>query len=547
VAGIIIASRALLRLASPADWLDYSLFSGTEYASPLLRPFLSSPFDFLMTGVAAGSLVALLLYAVEAWRLTRWHRRRRVAGAAATAVFVAVQLGAGAALAALLALHQALLRDTVANTSLDLLHFSLHPWSMPRFALQVGLIVWHASTLGCGVLLLRAAVSGWAVPRPDTGLRAATIGLWALPLVIWQLVTASCLFLLSVGPLIAGAIMLLMDRIVGTGFFLPDRGGEPLLWQHLFWFFGHPEVYVLLLPPLGAVLEVLPAFARKPIFGYRLIVWATIAAGGLSFIVWAHHMFVSGMDPRLAMPFSVTTILISVPFALIVFALIATLWRGSIAFETPMLWALGFVAMFTTGGLTGIFLGSAPSDIYMNETYFVVAHFHYTLFSAVFFGGFAAIYYWYPKMFGRMLSPALGKLHFWLTLVFFNLTFFPMHWIGIAGMVRRIANPLQYDMLVPHQWINVFTTVSLIGLIAAQVPFFVNYLVSMVRGRPAPVNPWEATTLEWTAPSPPPHGNWGAALPAVERGPYEYSVPGAAQDWLPQRIGALAAARGGRA
>jgi cytochrome c oxidase subunit 1 len=378
-------------------------------------------------------------------------------------------------------------------------------------------------------------------------MRAPGLSFWRLPLVIWQLVTAACLFLLSVGPLIAGAIMLLMDRIVGTGFFLPDRGGEPLLWQHLFWFFGHPEVYVILLPGLGAVLEVLPVFARKPVFGYRLIVWGTIAAGALSFIVWAHHMFVSGMDPRLAMPFSITTILISVPFALIVFALIATLWRGSIGFETPMLWALGFVAMFTTGGLTGIFLGSAPSDIYMNETYFVVAHFHYTLFSAVFFGGFAAIYYWYPKMFGRMLSPALGKLHFWLTLVFFNLTFFPMHWIGIAGMVRRIANPLQYDALVPHQWINVFTTVSLIGLIAAQVPFFVNYLVSMVRGRPAPVNPWQATTLEWTAPSPPPHGNWGAALPAVERGPYEYSVPGAAQDWLPQRIGALAAARGGRA
>jgi cytochrome c oxidase subunit 1 len=375
-------------------------------------------------------------------------------------------------------------------------------------------------------------------------LRAPGMTLGRLPLVVWQQATAAVLFLLSVGPLIAGAIMLLMDRIVGTGFFLPDRGGEPLLWQHLFWFFGHPEVYVVLLPPLGAVLEVLPVFARKPIFGYRLIVWGTITAGALSFIVWAHHMFVSGMDPRLAMPFSVTTILISIPFALIVFALIATLWRGSIAFEVPMLWALGFVAMFTTGGLTGIFLGSAPADIYLNETYFVVAHFHYTLFSAVFFGGFAGLTYWYPKMFGRMLSPRLGRLHFWLTLVFFNLTFFPMHWIGIAGMVRRIANPLQYDMLVPHQWINQFTTVSLMGLIAAQVPFFADYLWSMRRGRPAPVNPWQASTLEWTAPSPPPHGNWGPALPAVERGPYEYSVPGARQDWLPQRAGAEAPAGG---
>ncbi|MBI3630616.1 MAG: cbb3-type cytochrome c oxidase subunit I [Candidatus Rokubacteria bacterium] len=367
-----------------------------------------------------------------------------------------------------------------------------------------------------------------------------------LPLMIWQLLTASVLFLLSVGPLIAGAIMLLMDRIAGTGFFLPDRGGEPLLWQHLFWFFGHPEVYVVLLPPLGAVLEVLSVFSRKPIFGYRLIIGGTLAAGALSFIVWAHHMFVSGMDPRLAMPFSITTILISVPFALIMFAMIATLWRGSIRFETPMLWALGFVAMFITGGLTGIFNGSAPADIYIANTYFVVAHFHYTLFAAVFFGGFAGLYFWYPKMFGRMLGDRLGPLHFWLTLVFFNLTFFPMHWLGLAGMVRRIADPTQYEMLVPYQYLNVFVTVSSLGLIVAQGIFLLNFFLSLVRGRMAPANPWQAATLEWTTSSPPPHGNWGPALPEVERGAYDYSFPGAAQDWLPQRRLAVPAIAGGQ-
>jgi len=328
--------------------------------------------------------------------------------------------------------------------------------------------------------------------------------------------------------------MLLLDRTIGTQFFAPGGGGDPLLWQHLFWFFGHPEVYVILLPALGFVLEVLPVFSRKPIFGYRWIIAATIVAGGLSFIVWAHHMFVSGMDPRLAMPFSITTILISVPFAYIVFAMIATLWRGSIRFDTPMLFALAFLAMFIFGGLTGIFNGSAPVNIYINQTYFVVAHFHYTLFSAVFFGGFAGFYFWFPKMFGRLLSPTLGKIHFWLTLVFFNATFFPMHNIGLAGMMRRIANPLQYDFLVPHQWINVVATVGSMFLLAAQIPFVVNVLWSRVAGKIAPKNPWEANTLEWTAPSPPPHLNWGETLPVAYRGPYEYSPPEVPEDWLPQ-------------
>jgi cytochrome c oxidase subunit 1 len=402
----------------------------------------------------------------------------------------------------------------------------------------LGLALEFASFLMGGVNYLTTAVV----------LRAPGMTLFRMPLVVWQQLGAATLFLLSVGPLIAGAVMLLLDRTLGTGFYAPELGGDPLLWQHLFWFFGHPEVYVVLLPALGFVLEVLPVFSRKPIFGYRWIIGATIVASGLSFIVWAHHMFISGMDPRLAMPFSVTTILISVPFAYIVFAMIATLWRGSIRFDVPMLWALGFLTMFIVGGLTGIFNGSAPADVYINNTYFVVAHFHYTLFSAVVFGGFAGLYFWFPKMFGQMLSRGLGHLHFWLTLIFFNVTFFPQHHLGLAGMVRRIANPLQYDALVPLQWLNVLSTWGALGLLLAQVAFVANAAWALAAGARAPANPWEANTLEWAAPSPPPHGNWGPTVPVVHRAPYEYSVPGEHRDWLPQGAGpSLARARGGRA
>ena len=380
-----------------------------------------------------------------------------------------------------------------------------------------------ASFLMGGVNFLTTAIT----------MRAPGMTFFRLPLVIWQQLTAAILFLLSVGPLIAATVMLLMDRIAGTSFFVPSGGGDPLLWQHLFWFFGHPEVYVVLLPAVGFVAEVLPVFSRKPLFGYRWIIYSTITAGMLSFIVWAHHMFLSGMDPRLAMPFSLTTILISVPFAILVFAMIATLWGGSIQFATPMLYALGFVAMFISGGLTGIFNGSAPANIQVHATYFVVGHFHYTLLSGIFFGGFAGIYFWFPKMFGRMMNERLGKIHFWLTLIFFNATFFPMHLVGLAGMMRRIANPLQYEFLQSLQPINVFITISAIGLALSQLVFLLNVGWSLVAGRKAERNPWQATTLEWVTPSPPPHGNFDA-LPVVYRGPYEYSSPEASEDWLPQ-------------
>jgi len=364
-------------------------------------------------------------------------------------------------------------------------------------------------------------------------LRAPGMTFFRLPLIVWMQITAAVLFMLSVGPLIAGAVMLLMDRILGTTFYLPEGGGEPLLWQHLFWFFGHPEVYVILLPGLGIVLEIMPVFSRKPIFGYRPIIYSTIAAGMLSFVVWAHHQFLSGMDPRLAMPFSITTIVISVPFALIVFAMIATLWRASISFPTPMLFAVGTLSIFIIGGLTGIFNGSAPVDIYIHDTYFVVAHFHFTLFSATFFAGFAGLYFWFPKMFGRMMNETLGKIHFWLTFVFFNAVFIPMHLVGLRGMMRRIADPTQYAFLQPIQPLNVFITVASILLLLSQVPFVVNFFWSMIWGRVAERNPWQANTLEWSTPSPPPHGNFDT-IPVVYRSPYEYSPPEVSEDWLPQ-------------
>jgi cytochrome c oxidase subunit 1 len=364
-------------------------------------------------------------------------------------------------------------------------------------------------------------------------LRAPGLSLWRLPLMVWLQCTAAVLFMLSVGPLIAGAMMLLLDRLVGTSFFLPTGGGEPLLWQHLFWFFGHPEVYVVMLPGMAVALEILPVFSRKPIFGYHLILWATIAAGILSFIVWAHHMYQSGMDPRLAMPFSITTIIISVPFALMVFAMIATLWGGSISFPTPMLFALGTLGVFIIGGLSGIFNGSAPADIYIHDTYFVVAHFHYTLISATLFGGFAGIYYWFPKMVGRMLNELLGKIHFWLTFIFFNLVFGVMHLVGIGGMMRRISDPMRYDFLQPLQPLNILISLCTFLLLLGQAPFVVNLFWSLLAGRRAPANPWHANTLEWSTASPPPHHNFDA-IPVVHHGPYEYSAGPGPEDWLPQ-------------
>jgi cytochrome c oxidase subunit 1 len=360
--------------------------------------------------------------------------------------------------------------------------------------------------------------------------------LYDIPMVVWMIVIASILFMASVGPLVAGAVMLLFDQTLGTGFFDPAAGGDPVLWQHLFWFFGHPEVYVVLLPALGVVIEIICTFARKKLFGYKLILYSSFGLGILSFFVWAHHQFISGVDPRATYLFTTTTLLISIPVAIILFALIGTLWGGSIRFTTPMLFALSFIAEFLVGGVTGIWLGSSGTDIYLHDTYFVLAHFHYTFVPIAIIGTFAAIYYWFPKMFGRKLNEFWGKIHFWGTVIPFNGIFLPLFILGAAGQHRRIAGYTAYPDLYTEnlQDLRVFATGSLIVLILFQIPFFINFIVSLKRGEKAGPNPWKANTLEWVAPSPPPHGNFGNNLPEVYRGPYEYSVEGREKDYWPQ-------------
>ncbi|MCE9624769.1 MAG: cbb3-type cytochrome c oxidase subunit I, partial [Deltaproteobacteria bacterium] len=380
-----------------------------------------------------------------------------------------------------------------------------------------------------------AFMGGINILATTLNMRTKGMTLYRMPIFVWMQNAANLIFMFSVGPLVAGALMLLADRTLGTGFFMPKQGGDPLLWQHLFWFFGHPEVYVLLLPSLGMVAEVITNFARKPIFGYRMIIYSVIASGMLSFIVWAHHQFVSGINPKLAVGFSITTILISVPFAIIVFSFLATLWRGSIQFKTPMLFALGMLAEFLIGGVTGIHLGTTATDIYLHDTYFVVAHFHYTMFPVTFFGLFTGIYYWYPKMFGRMMSEKLGWLHFAVTFVSFNVVFIPLFRYGLAGHQRRIYDPSLFENLVPFQHLHVIATIATIVLLLGQIPFILNFFGSMKWGKKAERNPWNANTLEWQTPSPPGHGNFDV-IPTVYRWPYEYSAPDREEDWCPQSL-----------
>jgi cytochrome c oxidase subunit 1 len=364
--------------------------------------------------------------------------------------------------------------------------------------------------------------------------RAPGMKLYDVPMVVWMIVVASILFMASVGPLIAGAIMLLMDQQLGTAFFDPNRGGDPVLWQHLFWFFGHPEVYVVLLPAMGIVAEIITVFSRKKLFAYRTILYTVFGTGVLSFTVWAHHQFVAGIDPRMANVFTVTTLLISVPIAEMIFVYIATLYKGSITFSTPMLWALAFLGEFIIGGVTGIFLGASGADIYMHDTYFVLAHFHYTFFPIAIIGTYAGVTFWFPKMFGRMMSDRLGKIHFWGTIIPFNCIFIPLFVLGLGGQHRRIYDYTNFPELAAMQPVREFATVSLLIMLAFQLVFLWNFFSSMFRGPAAGKNPWKSCTLEWTAASPPPHGNWPEGLPTVYRGAYEYSHPDHHEDYWPQ-------------
>jgi cytochrome c oxidase subunit 1 len=365
--------------------------------------------------------------------------------------------------------------------------------------------------------------------------RAPGMKMFDVPVVVWMIVTASILFMASVGPLVAGAVMLFMDQVVGTQFYDPAFGGDPILWQHLFWFFGHPEVYVVLLPAMGFVADIITVFSRKKLFAYKTVLYTAFGTGILSFFVWAHHQFIAGIDPRMANVFTITTVLISIPIAEMCFVLIATLYGGAIRLTTPMLWALSFLAMFLIGGVTGIFLGSSGSDIYFHDTYFVLAHFHYTFFPIAVIGFYAGVTMWFPKMFGRMMSDFWGKVHFWGTIIPFNGIFLPLFILGTAGQHRRIYNYQHFPELARPEFqdLRVMATVSLVVLLIFQVVFVINFFWSMFKGKKAPRNPWNANTLEWLAPSPPGHGNFHP-FPKVYRGPYEYSHPDREEDFWPQ-------------
>jgi cytochrome c oxidase subunit I len=389
--------------------------------------------------------------------------------------------------------------------------------------------LWIISLLILGVSSLMGSIN---YITTIVNMRAPGMTYFRMPLTVWSLFITAILLLLALPVLTAALTMLLFDRTFGTNFFVPSGGGEPLLWQHMFWFFGHPEVYILVLPAMGVTSDLLSTFSRKPIFGYHAMAFSMIAIAFLSWTVWGHHMFVSGMNPLLGTAFMMTTMVIAVPSAIKVFNWLGTLWGGSIRFTAPMLFALGFVSNFLIGGLSGIFMASTPVDIYIHDSYYIVAHFHYVV-AGIIFALFAAVYYWFPKMFGRMMNVPLSKIHFVLTYIFFNCTFFPMHFLGVGGHMRRIYNPTQYEFLLPLQHWNVFITISAFCLGAAQIFFLVNFFWSLFAGKKAERNPWQANTLEWVAASPPPHGNF-EVQPVVYRGPYEYSSPEVKEDWLPQ-------------
>lgn len=375
--------------------------------------------------------------------------------------------------------------------------------------------------------------------------RAKGMGLFDMPLTVWALFITAIMVTLGTPVLASGLAMLFFDNFLHTSFFLPDHlvtatghgfevgTGQPILFQHVFWFYSHPAVYIMILPLMGAVSDVLSVFSRKPVYGYKAMVFSLIGIASLGFIVWGHHMFQSGMNPLLGTTFMLSTIVIAVPSSIKTFNWLGTLWRGNIHFSAALLSALSFVSMFIIGGLSGIFMASAPVDIFIHDTYFIVAHIHYVLFGGSLFGIFAGIYYWYPKMFGKMLSETWGRRHVFWSFVFFNLTFFPMHVIGVGGHMRRIYDPNVYDFLKGMAPLNELITVGAIGLGFTQLILVTNIIYHIKWGKKATRNPWNANTLEWAAPEHPGHGNFDRDI-TVYRGPYEYSVKGRELDYWPQ-------------
>lgn len=397
------------------------------------------------------------------------------------------------------------------------------------------------------VLFIVAATMG-GLNYVTTVIQARTHGMTLLrmPLTVWGIFMATILALLAFPALFVSGVMMLFDKTLGTSFFMPvmvsmgqtldHQGGSPVLFQHLFWFFGHPEVYIVALPAFGIVSDIISIHARKNIFGYKMMVWALIAIGVLSFIVWAHHMYVSGMNPYFGFFFATTTLMIAIPTAIKVYNWLLTLWRGNIHLTVPMLFALAFVLTFVVGGLTGLFLGNVIVDIPLSDTYFVVAHFHMVMGVAPILVVFGAIYHWYPKITGRMLNDTLGKWHFWITFLGTYLIYFPMHYLGFLGMPRRYFAYENYTFIPDSAHdLNAFITVVALVVGVAQVLFLVNLAWSAIRGSKADSNPWRATSLEWQTPQTPPvHGNWGQQLPVVYRWPYDYSMPDVKEDFVPQ-------------
>jgi cytochrome c oxidase subunit 1 len=405
----------------------------------------------------------------------------------------------------------------------------------------LGMTLWLISM---ALFIISSLLGGINYITTVINLRTKGMSFSRLPLTIWAFFLTAVIGLLSFPVLFAAALLLIFDRSFGTSFYLSEiyiggealnnQGGSPVLFQHLFWFLGHPEVYIVLLPALGITSEIIATNSRKPIFGYRAMVGSLMGITILSFVVWAHHMFVSGLNPFLGSIFMFLTLIIAVPSAVKAFNYITTLWKGNIVFTTAMLFSIGLVSLFISGGLTGIALGNSAIDIYLHDTYFVVAHFHLVMGSASFFGFMAGTYHWFPKMFGRMMNEKAGYVHFWMTFIGVYLVFFPLHYIGIAGFPRRYYSFTGFEAFRTFGDLNMFVSVAAFLTFLGQFIFFFNFVYSIFRGKRAPQNPWRSNTLEWTTPIHPGHGNWPGEIPTVYRWPYDYSKPGAKEDFIPQ-------------
>jgi cytochrome c oxidase subunit 1 len=415
------------------------------------------------------------------------------------------------------------------------------PKAMPGS--EEGMTLWLASMI---CFVASSLMGGINYVSTVLNMRTKGMDLWKMPLTVWSFFLTATLGVLSFPVLVAGIVLLIFDRGMGTSFYLsnivlngkvmPFEGGSPILFEHLFWFLGHPEVYIVIMPAMGIASEIMSVNSRKPIFGYHAMVYSLIGITVLSFIVWGHHMFVTGMNPFLGGVFMITTLIIAVPSAVKTFNWLATLWRGNIRFKPAMLFAIGMVSFFISGGLTGIFLGNAALDINLHDTYFVVAHFHLVMGSAAIFGMLAGVYHWFPKMFGRMMDEKLGYLHFWFTFAGAYLVFFPMHFMGLGGVPRRYYEMTDFPDFNRWLSVNKFITWAAIMSGLAQVAFLYNFIHSIFWGKRTIQNPWNANTLEWTAPIEHFHGNWYGEIPTVYRWPYDYSKPGHDEDFIPQTV-----------